>query len=1120
MASRRKLNRLFTLLLLLLALGVAPGFAQFSSGIEGTAHDTSGAVLAGARVTITDTRLGVSKETTTNDAGYFRIDSIAASTYTVEVHMSGFETWHQASLTLQVGEVRTLSPALKVGAASENVEVSAAETAVDLVTPTTGSVIADITVQQTPLPDQNIYGLTALTPGMTGSAVTAGDNYTNEYAININAAGLRQEQNGYMIDGAYTNTPSRGGSTSISPNPEIVQSMNVKTNNFDAQKGRNAGATVEVFTNSGSNNLHGTVDYYFRNDTLTWPTAFQGGKVPTFSRNEVSATMGGPALKNKLFWYGAIDVLRSSSAQAYTITAETQDFDNWVQTNLPNTVAASILKTAPPQSFPTSNIKTVAQVQAATPGYSKYNSVSIFPADLNAVGTSNISVTTPNNGYQWSFRVDSYLGKNDRIYVDAIRTSRNSEGIQARPATNIPYYDISDFANVDWTHTFSAKLLNEFSANEIRPQGANGTSPTEAIPYVNVTGLQGFGTWGAGNFIQTTVGWRDVMTATVKTHTLKFGYDGYNIRENDLQDSAFTRPTYNFDNILDFARDLATSESGTHVDLTTHGQAPYVRRYRELYTGLFIQDDWKLTPRFTLNAGVRYDSMGHLFAILSPKLTLLELAPGNRQQAIAGAVTVAAPNGRSNVLDHIVYGLTPRVGFAWDLFGNGRTALRGGAGMFADQPPYLHITDATSGNLPYFYSPSINVRQGNPTPAFQLCNPPTGYTEVCPVVDTSNVTFDAHGGILIDGVPQRSGLGGFDPNYKMTQVEAWTVSVQQQLSRDVIAEINYSGTEAHHLPIYQNANRFAGDLIVNDNNPHYLNPSFGAIEYGTSNGNSFGNVVSGVLTRRMSHGLSARGIYSFGKALDVYSTAQSLDSGEAPATSNIIQPDNFGAQRGRADFDIRQQFSADWTWTVPTHFDSLALKNILGGWQLAGIWMLQSGLPFTVYTSKAFEPVCDANPGGNCTDSTGAWIPGSVITANAGGDYNADGTNWDTPNVPSFGRHLSGKSKNDYLNGIFGPSATAAAQFPSPALGVEGNLGRNTYDQPGYDNVDLNLSKSFTTPWFFGERLKLEARGEILNLFNRANLTFVSSDMTSGTFGQATNSLPARTITFHVRASF
>lgn len=1096
----RCLTRIPTLLmLLLLSLVETSAFAQFSSGIEGTVKDPSGATLPGARVTITDTRLGVTKTAITNGAGYFRIDSIAASTYTVQIVASGFKTWDQRDLILQVGGIQTLAPVLEVGATSTDVTVSTVLTSVNLSSATTGSVIGEATVQETPLPGQNVYGLASLTPGMTGSAVTSGDNYTNEYAININAAGLRQEQNGFQIDGAYTNTPSRGGGTSISPNPEIVQSMDVRTNDFDALKGRNGGATVGVFTKSGTNDFHGTINYYFLNDLLSARTEFQSS-VPSFQRNEMGATFGGPIIKDKLFVFGAIDVLRSSVTAAGQYTVETQAFDTFAQSNFPNSIATQILKTAPPLTFPTAGIQTVSQLQATNPGY--FAPPPGIPANLQALGTANISYSVPKNGYQWSVRGDYYIHNSDRIYAEGMRTYDTSQGATPRPALNDNEANSSDFVNVDWTHTFSPRLLNEAGVNLIRPFGSDLPVDSMAIPYITVTGMQGFSNWGPGAFTQQTFAWRDVMMATVKTHTLKFGFDQFNIRENDSQGGAFARPTYTFNNLLDFVQDEATTEAATSVNLATHQQAPYNRRYRELYTGVYIQDDWKVMSRFTLNAGVRYDQMSNFFSVLTPALTNFNFGQGSSMnEQIANGAAALTPN--SHVLNHNVWGLTPRVGFSWDVFGTGRTALRGGVGMFSDQPPFLHLTDVTAGNLPNYYTPSLSVYSGG-TPTLQLCGAPSGFTIICPVVDTSNVVLNSSGGV----VGQRASLGGYSPDYKLTSVEDWTLSVQQELPGNLTFELNYSGSAARHLPIFnQDINRFAGDLVVNNGTSKRLNPNFGVIQYATSDSNSIGNYGTAMLSRRPSHGLALRGIYTWGKALDILSSSGSLDTGAITSNANgglqsgpIIQNGNYAAQRGRAGFDIRQQFSADGTWTVPNHYSNRLERNILGGWQFGGVWILQTGLPFTVYTTAAFSPVYNSS--------------GQLI-GNAGGDYNADGSNYDVPNIPQFGSHLKGQPRKSFLNGLFPASA-----FPKPALGMEGVLGRNTYDQPGYNNVDFTFEKFFHTPWFFGDRMQIEAKGETFNLFNRANLTGVNSDLSSSLFGHSVNQLPARSLQLHLRASF
>ena len=836
----RNMGPLMLVGLLCLALTSRRADAQYSSGVDGTVQDSSGATIAGATIELTDLNLGVTKTAKSNNAGYFRIDSIAASTYRVEISAPSFKSWLETGLTLQVGEVRTIAPVLELGAVSTTVTVSAAQAALDLTSASTAAVVARDTVTQTPLVGQNVYGLAALAPGVTGPGLTSGDNFNNQYGIQINAAGQRQESNSFMIDGAYVDTPSLGGEASVSPNPEIIQSLQINTNEFDASKGRTSGANVQLFTNSGTNNIHGTGDYFFLDNTLTAKTQFES-TVPSFTRQEGGATLGGPIIKNKLFAFGAIDVLRSSSAFSEAATVETQDFENYVQSNFPNNLAVQILKLAPPQSYAATDILTVAQAEAQNPGY--YPAPPNIPSTLPAIGNINVSYSTPRNARQWSFRIDDYIGQKDRIYATALRTVVNTFNPGVRPALNAGYPNNATFVNIGWTHTFSARFLNETGVSYVRPSSKIELPSTVAgLPDFSVVGFSAPGGAFIGIWAQNTIGWREVFTATVRSHELKIGGYVEDIREND---TIPFRPSYNFNNILDYIQDLSTSESAVPINLKSLQAVTALENYRQPYTGIFVQDNWKARPNVTINAGLRYDSQGHLAEFINPPLSLFNLGSGGTyNEQIANGSVAPPPNGSNNAVNHNVWAISPRVGFSWDISKKGRTALRGGFGLFSDRMPYRNFTGLVEANLPLSYTPSLSVYSGNSTPVFSGCMA-QGYNLNCPLLIPSNIQFDSHGGI----VGERANLGGFSSNSKMGQIENWTLSLQQQLTDSLVFELNYSGLASHHLPVTTDINRFNDDLIINNGVLTRLNQSFGSINYQTTNGNSSGNYFSSMVTQ-------------------------------------------------------------------------------------------------------------------------------------------------------------------------------------------------------------------------------------------------------------------------------
>jgi hypothetical protein len=1091
------LRRAACCLLVLLSFGSLKLYAQFNSGIEGTVTDPSGAAVPNATLTLQSLDTGSTQTATSSGAGYYRFNALAAAAFKLTVSANGFKTYVQENIQLQVANITTINIALPVGEVKTEVRVNDVPPPIQTAEADVSSLISKEDVHELPLVGRNFYTLVVLTPGVTGLpsgggqayAQASADIFNGEYGVNMNANGLRAEQNEFSVDGVSVTSMVRGGVANMNPSADSIQELRVSVNTYSAEYG-GAGAHVEAITKSGSNKFHGNADWFFTDQVLQAKNEFQSS-VPDFSRNEYAGALGGPIYRDRTFFFGSVDVLRSSVAFASPDTVPTTDFINYMSANLPNNVSTHILTTYPAAVKNFTSTQTAGAIAGvdcstlASPSTPIQTAAGAVPCNLNVLGTGILNATTPRNGLQWGLRGDHVFNQSkDRFDVSLYRTSVSQ--VFGSPSAYNPIFTNTEpeytlNAHIDETHAFSASLLNDFLASYVR---LNGLIPCTqcSIPEIDIVDASPLGNVGNVGFIQNNFEYRDNLTWSHRAHNFKFGGNWLKLQSNFNPIANDTRPTFTFTDPFAFAADAPITETGfTFNPVTGSENIPTVAE-RQSIVGAYAQDGWKIKPNLTLNLGLRWESFGKVTEATEVTNVIFQGGDTFAQQVANLKVNVVP-----SILTQLRYGnFGPRISLAWDPWHDGKTSFRAGFGKFFD-PYTAQVYGGSHFNPPIAASGVASTQQAGPQPLFAIGTSDT-FPYNIPYPTGIQLGLNSHNGLL----NSRVAITGTDPHLPTAYSENWFLGFQRSLSRDWVIQADYIGSEGHHLYELYDVNRFAGDLIQNLGTLTRYNPYFSSISYAQGNLNSFYSGSDFSIKGTAAHGVTTQVAYTFGKAIDVQSSFSEGD---------VVNAANPNAQRGRSDFDARQKLGASIVWQIPgLNTGSEFLNKGVNGWQLSSVVILQSGTPVSVYCSTPFEPVFNT--------------ANTAVIGNTGCDYNADGFDYDYPNTPSFGnkRHAD---RREFFAGIFKKS-----DFPTPALGSEGNLGRNTFEGPGYANTDFTLARHFGLGWFSGDKADIEFRAEAFNLFNRVNYSAMSTDLASATFGTATATYGARDFQFGARLSF
>jgi Carboxypeptidase regulatory-like domain/TonB-dependent Receptor Plug Domain len=1095
-------------------------WSQTATGrIVGTVSDPTGALIPGASITVTNVNTQVAYDTLTNEQGLYQAPLLPIGTYTVTANMPGFQKAVTKPEKLEINQSLRVDIKMVVGARSDEVIVEEGITHVETVTPTLGASITSNQIATMPLNGRNTLDLALLQPGVIPISSTAGGN-TGTFSV----AGARQDSVTYLLDGGVNNNLLSNGVV-LNPNPDMVEEFRILTSTYNAEYGRNAGGIVSVVTKSGTNTFHGTAYDYLRNEALNANAFFNnasGLPKDILKRNQFGGTLGGPVLKDKLFFFSGWQSQRQSQLRTtpkltvFTPAELNGDFSqsNSTRTGPDANVAAFLQQFPYYQPNPALAAQAIIDPSKISTVARNYTKAGLMPSDPSGFKTFQDSAR--DNRDELTNKIDYYLSSKDRVSATLGWNRQNQLNPYSSTTLSVGGFGSNTLTNryflgLNWVRTFSPSLLNDFRLTGQRNNNYQAV-PARKLPTPNELGIGiisddptgptildfssgfrvGFSNQGPTKLIDNTFFWNDSLTWIKSAHTFKAGGSYTPYQNNTLYDFYINGQFFFVDvggGSGPYSRnDRADFILGLPDEFLQYPAAPSNIRSKN-FSG-FFQDEWKIRRNLALTLGVRYeynspklDLQGRSFTwAFGQQSTVFPNAP----KGILFPGDANAPKG-SNFPDKNDW--APRIGFAWSPGTSGKTSVRGGFGVFYDilkaednlqfngQAPFFAFADlffpALNANPtaepPNMTRPFVAAGQNNPFPS---APPP------------KNLDFARAGFLPLGG----GGVYSVDPNLRTPYVYQFNLDIQREISSYTIFDIAYAGSSSHKLTGLYDSNPFIPGQTLRRFNQTPGNPTnaFNYLDTFANVGNAnYHSLELGVRGRprdvRHVGNLSYQFSYTYGKSEDTTSGFRARNS----------RVPYFDQKRFKAvsDYDLTHYVSISGSWGLPSPKNWGGGPGLLfSGWTLQPILSHRNGEPLDVLAGLTRNRT---NPGPSAAGDQ------TLVRAN----QVAPVTYFD----PRVSQTFNGRTGNYYFDpNAFSRTAllaTAAQGFDpvnNPSQRTYGNFGRNGIRGPSRTSLDLSIAKRTN----IDETRILEFRADMFNALNHPLFRNPETQSNRTTFGQ------------------